>query len=703
MKDGFIKVAAGTPNVQVADCEFNAAEIIKMVREMEAEGARVMVFPELCITAYTCGDLFWQENLLEEAKVQLVRIAEETADVDAIIFVGLPLEYKGKLYNVAAGLNHGEILGFVPKTYLPNYNEFYEARYFTSGEDVDGTVTIRRSEYGLHHDEEMTDEDVEFGLEAELEALEEEDSFEELEEIDEEPDYIDEDETEEFDEVDVPISSNILFICQEMPKLKIAAEICEDLWVPNPPSVGHAYHGANLIVNLSASDEVVGKDSYRKSLVSAQSARLLCGYIYATAGEGESTQDVVYGGHNLIAENGTILAESRRFVNGALYADLDIHRLDNERRRMTTCRFAPDLAPEGQDVFYNEVYFNAGRGVTPLTRKFDSRPFVPGIKEERERRCDEILNIQAMGLKKRLAHIHCQNAVIGLSGGLDSTLALLVTVRAFDMLGMPREKITAVTMPCFGTTDRTYNNACQLSECLGATLKEVNIREAVNLHFRDIGHDPEVHDVTYENGQARERTQILMDIANQSGGIVIGTGDLSELALGWATYNGDHMSMYAVNASVPKTLVRHLVRYYADTCEDAKLSEILLDILDTPVSPELLPPKDGVISQKTEDLVGPYELHDFFLYYMLRWTFPPKKIFRLAQNAFAGEYDDETILKWLKTFYRRFFMQQFKRSCLPDGPKVGSVAVSPRGDLRMPSDACAKLWLKQIEELEVRN
>jgi NAD+ synthase (glutamine-hydrolysing) len=703
MKDGFIKVAAGTPDVQVADCEFNAAEIIKMVREMEAEGAKVMVFPELCITAYTCGDLFWQENLLEEAKVQLVRIAEETADVDAIIFVGLPLEYKGKLYNAAAGLNHGEILGFVPKTYLPNYNEFYEARYFTSGEDVDGTVTIRRSEYGLHHDEEMTDEDVEFGLEAELEALEEEDSFEELEEIDEEPDYIDEDETEEFDEVDVPISSNILFICQEMPKLKIAAEICEDLWIPNPPSVGHAYHGANLIVNLSASDEVVGKDSYRKSLVSAQSARLLCGYIYATAGEGESTQDVVYGGHNLIAENGTILAESRRFVNGALYADLDIHRLDNERRRMTTCRFAPDLAPEGQDVFYNEVYFNAGRGVTPLTRKFDSRPFVPGIKEERERRCDEILNIQAMGLKKRLAHIHCQNAVIGLSGGLDSTLALLVTVRAFDMLGMPREKITAVTMPCFGTTDRTYNNACQLSECLGATLKEVNIREAVNLHFRDIGHDPEVHDVTYENGQARERTQILMDIANQSGGIVIGTGDLSELALGWATYNGDHMSMYAVNASVPKTLVRHLVRYYADTCEDAKLSEILLDILDTPVSPELLPPKDGVISQKTEDLVGPYELHDFFLYYMLRWTFPPKKIFRLAQNAFAGEYDDETILKWLKTFYRRFFMQQFKRSCLPDGPKVGSVAVSPRGDLRMPSDACAKLWLKQIEELEVRN
>lgn len=701
MKDGFIKVAAGTPDVQVADCEFNAAEIIKMVREMEAEGAKVMVFPELCITAYTCGDLFWQENLLEEAKVQLVRIAEETVDVDAIIFVGLPLEYKGKLYNVAAGLNHGEILGFVPKTYLPNYNEFYEARYFTSGEDVDGTVTIRRSEYGLHHDEEMTDEDVEFGLEAELEALEEEDSFEELEEIDEEPDYIDEDETEEFDEVDVPISSNILFICQEMPKLKIAAEICEDLWVPNPPSVGHAYHGANLIVNLSASDEVVGKDSYRKSLVSAQSARLLCGYIYATAGEGESTQDVVYGGHNLIAENGTILAESRRFVNGALYADLDIHRLDNERRRMTTCRFAPDLAPEGQDVFYNEVYFNAGRGVTPLTRKFDSRPFVPGIKEERERRCDEILNIQAMGLKKRMDHIHCHKATVGLSGGLDSTLALLVIARAFDLSGADRKDIHCITMPCFGTTDRTYQNACKLSQCLGATLSEINIKEAVNVHFRDIAHDPSVHDVTYENSQARERTQILMDSANQDGSILVGTGDLSELALGWATYNGDHMSMYGVNASVPKTLVRHLVRYYADTCKDEKLTEVLLDILDTPVSPELLPPKDGKIAQKTEDLVGPYELHDFYLYYMLRAGFEPEKIYRLACETFEGMYDKETIFKWLKTFYWRFFAQQFKRSCLPDGPKVGSVAVSPRGDLRMPSDASVAVWLEQLENMDI--
>ena len=700
MKDGFIKVAAGTPDVQVADCEFNADKIIEMVHEMEEQGAKVMVFPELCITGYTCGDLFWQETLLEEARVQLLRIAEETEEVDALIFVGLPLEYQGKLYNVAAGLSHGEILGFVPKINLPNYNEFYEARYFTSGEKVDGSITIKKEAPELEFDTEKFagiltgGKVIEFGFDGMDEEYDMEDE--------EDPDYIEEDSEEEgMDEYDVSISPNLIFTCNEIPKLQVAAEICEDLWVPNPPSVQHAYHGANLIVNLSASDEVVGKEAYRRSLVSAQSARLLCGYIYANAGEGESTQDVVYGGHNLIAENGTILAESRRFVNGVIYADLDINRLNNERRRMTTCQFAPDITPEGQNLYYNEVFFSIEMEETELTRKFDSRPFVPGVKEERERRCDEILNIQAMGLKKRLAHIHCQNAVIGLSGGLDSTLALLVTVRAFDMLGMDRSRITAVTMPCFGTTDRTYNNACQLSRCLGATLKEVNIREAVSLHFRDIGHDPQVHDITYENGQARERTQILMDIANQSGGIVIGTGDLSELALGWATYNGDHMSMYAVNASVPKTLVRHLVRYYADTCKDKKLEEILLDILDTPVSPELLPPKDGVISQKTEDLVGPYELHDFFLYYMLRWTFPPAKIFRMAQNAFEGEYDDEVILKWLKTFYRRFFTQQFKRSCLPDGPKVGSVAVSPRGDLRMPSDASMKLWMRELDKIEI--
>ena len=649
MKDGFIKVSAATPDVRVGDCEYNADEIIRMVYEMEEQGAKVMVFPELCITSYSCGDLFWQETLLNEAKVQLMRIAKETEAVDGLIFVGLPLEYNGKLYNVAAGLNHGEILGLVPKIHIPNYNEFYEGRYFTSGKDVDGTVTFVR----------------------------------------------------ELEEDDVPISPYLMFSCEELPEIKVCAEICEDLWVANPPSISHAYQGANLIVNLSASDELVGKNIYRKNLVALQSAKLMCGYVYASAGEGESTQDVVYAGHSLIAENGSILAESKRFTRGAVYGVLDIRKLNNERRRMTTCQFATDAEKGEKEPFYSEVFFSLEVTDTDISGKFDSRPFVPSSVEERSLRCDEILNIQATGLKKRLAHIHCQNVVIGLSGGLDSTLALLVTVRAFDMLGLSRGQITAVTMPCFGTTDRTYNNACELSQCLGTILREVNIKEAVSLHFSDIGHDPKCHDVTYENSQARERTQILMDIANQMNGIVIGTGDLSELALGWATYNGDHMSMYGVNSSVPKTLVRHLVRYYADTCNEDRLQKILLDILDTPVSPELLPPKDGVISQKTEDLVGPYELHDFFMYHMLRWTCPPKKIFRMAKAAFAGEYDEETILKWLKIFYRRFFTQQFKRSCLPDGPKVGSVAVSPRGDLRMPSDACGTLWLKELDKISI--
>ena len=664
MKDGFIKVAACTPDVRVADCKYNADEIIRMAGRAAAAGAKVIVMPELCITAYTCGDLFWQETLLNAAKEQLVRIADETQELDAVLFVGLPVEYAGKLYNVAACINQGEILGFVPKLHIPNYNEFYEARYFTSGMGVDGFVNL-----GQHVQEGILFSD----------------------------DY-EEDEIEWEDEQEVPISLWFLFTCPQMPGLKIAAEICEDLWVADPPSVRHAFHGANLIVNLSASDELIGKDSYRRGLVSSQSARLVCAYVYASAGIGESTQDVVYSGHDLIAENGSILAESKRFENGMILADVDIQRLVNERRRMSTFRFRQDeSSADGPDIQTAEITLEQEE--TRLDRRFDSRPFVPHVKEERERRCEEILNIQAMGLRKRLAHIHGKNAVIGLSGGLDSTLALLVTARAFDLLEIPRNCITAVTMPCFGTTDRTYQNACVLSERLGVTLEEVNIREAVSLHFRDIGHNPDEHDVTYENSQARERTQVLMDIANQSGGIVIGTGDLSELALGWATYNGDHMSMYGVNSSVPKTLVRHLVRYYADTCGDEKLKEVLLDILDTPVTPELLPPKDGVISQKTEDLVGPYELHDFFLYYMLRFTFPPKKIFRLAQIAFKDEYDDETILKWLEIFYRRFFTQQFKRSCLPDGPKVGTVAVSPRGDLRMPSDACMTLWMEQIREL----
>lgn len=636
MRQGFVKVAAATPKILVADCVENARLIVEKIREMEQGGAKVMVLPELCLTGYTCSDLFWQERLLEEAREQLAWIAKQTKEVDALIFLGLPWEEQGKLYNAAAVLNHGEVLGIVPKKHLPNYNEFYEKRHFAEGME-------------RVHDTEFAGKEVPFGM-------------------------------------------NLLFRCAQMKHLIAAAEICEDLWAPNPPGTAHALAGATLLVNLSASDEMTGKDSYRRNLVNATAARLVCAYIYATAGEGESTTDLVFGGQNLISENGTLLAESRRFENGTVFADIDVNRLISERRRMTTY---PAQKPEE----YVIVEFSLKTEETKLQRRFDPQPFVPSDLAQREERCDEILNIQAMGLKKRLEHTKCECAVIGISGGLDSTLALLVTTRAFDLLEMDRSKILCVTMPCFGTTDRTYKNACELTRTIGAALKEVDIKEAVTLHFRDIGQDMEKHDVTYENGQARERTQILMDLANQRNGMVIGTGDLSELALGWATYNGDHMSMYAVNASVPKTLVRHLVRYYADTCQDEKLSMILKDVLDTPVSPELLPPKDGVISQKTEDLVGPYELHDFYLYYMLRVGYEPAKIYRIAKRAFQGVYNDETILKWLKKFYWRFFSQQFKRSCLPDGPKVGSVAVSPRGDLRMPSDGCVRVWMKQLEEL----
>lgn len=487
------------------------------------------------------------------------------------------------------------------------------------------------------------------------------------------------------------MDTDLIFRCRQIPKLKIAVELCEDLWSPNPPSIRHAMSGANVIVNLSASDEVTGKADYRRELVSGQSARLICGYIYASAGDGESTQDVVYSGHNLICENGNTLAESKRFVNETIYSEFDVERLETERRRMTTFKVEDD---------HSWTEFELEMQDTVLTRSVNPAPFVPADKKDRNRRCDEIFMIQAMGLKKRLEHTNCRTAVIGISGGLDSTLALLVTVKAFDLLGKDHKDIAAVTMPGFGTTDRTYDNAVNLIKCLGATFIEVDIKDAVNIHFRDIGQNPDVHDVTYENGQARERTQILMDIANKENGMVIGTGDLSELALGWATYNGDHMSMYAVNASVPKTLVRHLVRYYADTCGSDLLEKTLLDVLDTPVSPELLPPENGKISQKTEDLVGPYELHDFFLYNMLRCGYTPKKVYRLAKIAFADKYGKEFILKWLKNFYRRFFAQQFKRSCLPDGPKVGTVAVSPRGDLRMPSDACARIWMDEVEALE---
>ena len=496
------------------------------------------------------------------------------------------------------------------------------------------------------------------------------------------------------------MGTNLLFTCENLPDLKVAAEICEDVWVPCPPSIRHCMAGATVIVNCSASDETTGKDIYRRELICGQSARLVCGYIYANAGDGESTQDLVFGGQNIISENGTCLAESRRFVNETIYGDLDLQRLDCERRRMNTY-------PEGGELPGQEGYIRIPFSFSDtkdtgerMLRFIDPAPFVPKDPAQRSRRCEEILSIQAMGLKKRLEHTGCQSAVIGLSGGLDSTLALLVTVRAFDLLEIPREKICCVTMPCFGTTDRTYANACAMARQVGAQLREVNIRRSVTCHFEDIGQDMEKHDVTYENGQARERTQVLMDIANQTGGLVVGTGDMSELALGWATYNGDHMSMYGVNASVPKTLVRHLVRYYGDTCRDPELAKVLYDVLDTPVSPELLPPKDGEIAQKTEDLVGPYELHDFFLYHVLRFGYAPSKIYRMALQAFEGQYEGETILRWLKTFYRRFFSQQFKRSCLPDGPKVGSAALSPRGDLRMPSDASSRLWMEDLEELE---
>lgn len=477
-----------------------------------------------------------------------------------------------------------------------------------------------------------------------------------------------------------------------MRELIVGCEICEDIWVPDSPGLSHAMAGAGVIVNLSASNETVGKDSYREMLVKSASARFIAGYVYASAGEGESTQDLVFGGHNLIAENGTVLAQSKRFCAQTVYADLDIHRLNHERRRMTSFH-------TGNKEKYHMLSFRLEEEDTELERIYDAMPFVPSGQKEREARCEEILSIQSHGLKKRYEHTNAKTAVIGVSGGLDSALALLVTVRAFDLLKRSREQIFAVTMPCFGTTDRTYRNSCKLAEALGVTLEEVNIKEAVTVHFRDIGQESDRHDITYENGQARERTQVLMDIANKTDGMVIGTGDMSELALGWATYNGDHMSMYGVNSGVPKTLVRHLVKYYADTCQQEELTGILLDILDTPVSPELLPPSGDSISQKTEDLVGPYELHDFFLYYMLRCGFEPAKIYRIAKTSFAGRYSEEIILKWLKTFYRRFFAQQFKRSCLPDGPKVGSVALSPRGDLRMPSDAAAAIWLKQLEEL----
>lgn len=643
MKHGFIRAAAMTPLIRVADCTYNTERIKELMLSAAERNVSLAVFPEMCITGYTCGDLFLQETLIRQAEESLLELVRESEKYEGmLVFAGLPFEYNCKLYNVAAAFCEGRLLGLVPKKCLPNYGEFYERRQFTPG--FDECVTVRVGDF------------------------------------------------------EVPMGAKLLFACENMTQFVVGAEICEDLWTVQPPSIGLAVHGATVIANCSASNETIGKRRYRTELVSGQSARLVAGYVYASSGEGESTQDIVFGGHNIICENGSILGQAELFSGEQIYADLDLDRLKSERRRMTT--FVPAEENDG----YTTVYFRTKIKKLNLQRYYDRTPFVPQDEKERNERCEEILNIQTFGLKKRLVHTGCRSAVVGISGGLDSTLALLVTVRAFDACGLDRRLITCVTMPCFGTTDRTYNNAVELTAQLGCTLREISIEKAVRQHFKDIGHDENVHDVTYENGQARERTQILMDIANQTGGMVIGTGDMSELALGWATYNGDHMSMYGVNSSVPKTLVRHLVRYYADTCGESELTEVLLDILDTPVSPELLPPeKDGTIAQRTEDLVGPYELHDFFMYHMLRFGVRPEKLYRLARHAFEGAYEDEVIYKWLKTFIRRFFSQQFKRSCLPDGPKVGSVAVSPRGDLRMPSDASAALWLDELEKIKNKN
>ena len=637
MQDGFVKIAAATPDLRVADCAYNASEIVKQAKQAAAKGAHLVVFPELCLTGYTCGDLFLQRTLLDGALTALDTVRRETAELNAAVVVGLPLVQQGKLFNVAAVLCGGKIEGVVPKQFIPNYSEFYEARHFVSGAGVPfQTISLLGQDTLFAGGEPL------------------------------------------------------VFQCADMPEFTLGVEICEDLWVADPPSTRLAQAGATVIVNLSASDEIIGKASYRRDLVRQQSARLLCAYLYADAGFGESTQDLVFAGHDLIAENGALLAESRLFDRGVIYADIDVQRLTHERRRMNT--FVTEQNPM-------VAALPVRPGENDLTeRRFPRTPFVPASKALRDERCEEILSLQATGLATRLRHTHAKTAVVGLSGGLDSTLALIVLVHAFDMLGLDRKGILAVTMPCFGTTARTKGNAEKLADAYGVTLQTVDIKAAVDQHFSDIGQSKDDLSVTFENGQARMRTLVLMNLANKTGGMVVGTGDLSELALGWATYNGDHMSMYGVNASIPKTLVRYLVAYEADRTM-GELSDVLYDVLDTPVSPELLPPKDGEISQKTEDLVGPYELHDFFLYYMLRFGYPPRKIYRIARKTFAGAYDDATIKKWLVTFIRRFFTQQFKRSCLPDGPKVGTVTLSPRGDWRMPSDACAALWLSEAESL----
>ncbi len=640
MKDGFLKAAALSPALRVADCAYNAGRIVEAMRECAARQVKLAVFPELALTGYTCGDLFFQQALQQAALRGLGQVLEASREWDLLALVGLPLAVNGKLYNCAAAVCRGRLLGLVPKTCLPNYGEFYEKRHFAPGDKRVRTVTV-------------------CGQQA-------------------------------------PFGTQLLFRCRQMPEFVLGVELCEDLWSALPPSTFHALAGATVIANLSASDETVGKAEYRRALVANQSARLLCGYLYASAGHGESTQDMVFAGHDLVAENGVILAETQPFQGGDAVSELDCALMQAERARNTS--FVPN------DEGYQVAEFDLAVTETPLTRRVDPAPFVPGDPRRRAERCELILRMQADGLAKRIEHTHAQTAVIGISGGLDSCLALLVSARAMRQLGRPASDVLAVTMPCFGTTRRTRSNAEILCQELGVSFREVNITATVRSHFADIGHDGRTPDVTFENSQARVRTLELMDIANLNGGFVVGTGDLSELALGWATYNGDHMSMYGVNAGVPKTLVRHLVRYEADTASSEALRRVLLDILDTPVSPELLPAKDGEIAQRTEELVGPYELHDFYLYYVLRFGFGPRKIFRLARAAFAGSpaYTDEVLARWLRSFYRRFFAQQFKRSCLPDGPKVGSVTLSPRGDWRMPSDASAAAWLAELDTLPIQ-
>ena len=638
MNDGFVKVAVASVPLRVADCAYNAQQCIAAVLRAKSLGARILVLPELCLTGYSCNDLFGQETLRHKALTALVQVAEATAGADALTFVGLPFAWNGRLYNCAAALYNGKVLALIPKTHIPNYGEFYEARYFTPAPPTMGQAS---------------------GFWSRGQA--------------------------------VPFGGNVLFTHPELPEFSVGCEICEDLWAPRQPSQDLALAGATIIVNLSASPAVIGKGSYRRDLVAGQSARLMCGYLYACACCQESTQDLVYAGHNLIAENGVVLAESTTMEPDLLVSELDVRHLITERTRQSThCFSQPEQLLELPLDFPIES--------TSITRTIDPHPFVPANTAGRQSRCEEILSSQAAGLAKRLDHTQAKTALVGLSGGLDSTLALLVMVRAADRLGWDRKRLVAVTMPCYGTTRRTRSNAEAMALALGVTFREIPIGQAVAQHFADIGLPPEDRSVTYENGQARERTQVLMDLANRLGGLVIGTGDLSELALGWATYNGDHMSMYAVNAGVPKTLVRHIVDYVASQSEGV-LAGVLRDILATPVSPELLPPADDEISQKTEDLVGPYELHDFFLYQVVRCGYAPGKVYRLAKLAFRGKYPNGELLRWLRNFYRRFFQQQFKRSCLPDGPKVGSVTLSPRGDWRMPSDATADLWLKELDAL----